>query len=198
MESWPNTPRREYELVLSAVIAGASRQVVGDYPFRAGIATRHGGRLAKNCPVTGRTRFRQSAIVPQSVSTRELGACGQEFVNNPVRKYSSYFSLGGGSFTRCRKISECSALRESPCARSPPAKTPAWKLSHARRSAEKGNLAKNRFGAPCGHRSFVDGGSRGRTGLQTASNQQGPARSPRRHTGGLLAAYSSRAQDRKA
>src|SRR5215469_2099337 len=114
MESWPNTPRREYELVLSAVIAGASRQVVGDYPFRAGIATRHGGRLAKNCPVTGRTRFRQSAIVPQSVSTRELGACGQEFVNNPVRKYSSYFSLGDGSFTRCRKISECSAPRGIP------------------------------------------------------------------------------------
>src|SRR5215469_5007002 len=47
MESWPNAPRREYELVLRAAIAGAWRQVVGDYPFRAGIATRHGGRLAK-------------------------------------------------------------------------------------------------------------------------------------------------------
>src|SRR5215831_3322563 len=197
MEPWPNAPRREYELVLSAVIAGAWRQMVGDYPFRTGITTGHGGCLAKDCPFTGRARFRQSAIVPQSVSTREAGVCCQDFVNNSVRKYSSYFSSGGGSFTRCEEIPECSVPRESPCARSLPAKMPTWKLNHARRSAKKENLAKYRFGTPCGNRSFVDGGSRGRTGLQTESHQQSTARSPRCHTWGLLAAYSSRAQDHK-
>src|SRR5215831_16649812 len=47
MELWPNAPGREYELVLSAVIASAWRQIVGDYPLRAGITTRHGGCLTK-------------------------------------------------------------------------------------------------------------------------------------------------------
>src|SRR5215813_14020644 len=152
----------------------------------------------KKLPFTGRVGFRQSAIVPQRVSTQDPGVCCPDFVNNSGRKCSSYFSSRCSSFTRCGEVPGCSVLKESPCARNSPAKMPAWKLSHARWSAKKGNLAKNRVGAPCGDRPFVDGGSKGRTGLQTESNQQSPSRSPRCHTWGLLAANSSTAQARKA